>query len=211
MDELQNNELLKQVRTAHRLVMAYYKRLHKVIESIGTHRELGLEFYLWGPTEYSRPCQRGTNVFKAWTWDMAPGISTEYIFQKKQSKAGLTQGDWLLALHVISDTAVTNKNVKGNVDPLKLPDVNDTQSLVRLYLIAPTQSMEKVYFDGLWKNLKKDIRMTGELVRQDLDSEKGIHGVGFEIGLEQLLADGAVENMVKRIAEYRDVIVARME
>lgn len=211
MDELQGKELLKQVRTAHRLVVAYYKRLHVVLEDIGKHSDLGLEFYQWGPAEYLRPCQRGTNVFRSWTWDFAPGISTEYLFQKKQSKDGLIHGDWLLALHVVSDTAVTNDNLKGNIDPLKLPDVSHSQSVVRLYLIAPSQNLPNMSFDGLWQNAKKDIMMSDEVIGQPLNVDKGIYGAGFEMDLEQLFAENAADNVVKRIQEYRDAIFFGVE
>ena len=210
MDELQSQELLKQVRTAHRLVVAYYKRLHIVLKDIGLHSDLGLEFFQWGPTEYLRPCQRRSDVFKSWTWDLAPGISTEYLFQKKQSKDGLIHGDWLLALHVVSDTAVTNENLKGNIDPLKLPDVSDSQSVVRLYLIAPNQNLPNMGFDGLWQKAKKDITMSDEVIGQLLNIDKGIYGAGFEIGLEHLLTDTAVEDVVKRIKEHMGAIIPRM-
>lgn len=211
MDELQSKELLKQVRTAHRLVVAYYKRLHKVLEDIGKHSELGLEFYMWQPTEYDRPSQRFTNVFKSWTWDMAPGISTEYLFQKKQSKDGLTPGDWLLVLHVVSDTAVTNENLKGNIDPLKLPNVNDARSVVRLYLVAPKHSTAQIHFNELWKDTKQEITMSDKVIVQNLNTDQGFYGAGFEIGLEHLLTESAVEDVVKRIKEYRDAIITITE
>lgn len=210
MDELQGKELLNQVRIAHRLVVAYYKRLNIVLEDIGKHIDLGLEFYQWGPTEYLRPCQQRTNVFRSWTWDMAPGISTEYLFQKNQAKDGLAQGDCLLALHVVNDTDVTNINLKGNIDPFKLPDVDNAKSVVRLYLVMLAQPMEQVNFAGLWQNTKRDIAMTGEATAQALDPEKGIYGAGFEMDLEHLLKDTAVEDVVKKIKEYRDAVVAKM-
>lgn len=52
--------------------------------------------------------------------------------------------------------------------------------------------------------------MTSEVTAQALDPAKGIYGVGFEMGLEQLLKDTAVEDVVKKIKEYRGVVIAKM-
>ncbi len=60
----QNEEdLFLQIRTAHRLLAAYYQRLLPTIEQIAN--ELDLKFYCWLPSEHEKPGNFSTNILNS--------------------------------------------------------------------------------------------------------------------------------------------------
>lgn len=207
----ENKDLFKQIRTAHRLVVAYYKRLHQMLNSVG--KELGLDFLVWGPTEYERPSRRTGKILESWAWDMAPGVVTEYIFRKGDSDKEQKPGDWLLVLHVISDTAVTNQALAGDIDPLELtPTVDVAESVLRCYLVAPRKNLNEYWYEDIWLRACKKIKCTDSLKVQTLDVEHEVYGAGFEIDLaelclENLSLDQPPALLINKIEEYRDVLL----
>lgn len=80
MENLSNQKMLEQVRTAHRLVVGYYKRLFQLLRDVTNGDDLQLEYLCWLPSNFSTPCRRTTNVFSGWEWDLLPGIATHYLF-----------------------------------------------------------------------------------------------------------------------------------
>ena len=207
----ENKDLFKQIRTAHRLVVAYYKRLHQVLSSVG--KELKLDFFVWEPSEYGRPSRRTGKVLESWAWDMAPGIVTEYVFRKASSDKEQKLGDWLLVLHVISDTAVTNQALIGDIDPLELsPSVDVSESVLRCYLVAPRNNLNEYWYESLWVRVRKKIKCTDSLEVQTLDVENEVYGAGFQIDLaelclENLSLDQPPASLINKIEEYRDVLL----
>lgn len=211
----ENKDLFTQIRTAHRLVVAYYKRLHQVLSSVG--KAFGMEFFVWEPTEYSRPCRRTTNILASWAWDMAPGVVTEYVFRKAGSDKEQKLGDWLLVLHVISDTAVTNSALIGDIDPLELsPSTEDARSVLRCYLVAPRKNLNEYWYDDLWLRVRSRIKCTANPEAQQLDLENDVYGAGFEIDLaelclENLSLDQPPASLIKKIEDYRDTILMNVD
>ena len=207
----ENKDLFKQIRTAHRLVVAYYKRLHQVLSSVG--KELKMEFFVWEPSEYGRPSRRTGKILESWAWDMAPGIVTEYVFRKASSDKEQKLGDWLLVLHVISDTAVTNQALIGDVDPLELsPSAEDAQSVLRCYLVAPRKNLNEYWYENIWVRVRKKIECTDSPEVQSLDGDNEVYGAGFEMDLaelclENLSLDEPPAVLIKKIGEYRDVLL----
>lgn len=207
----ENKDLFKQIRTAHRLVVAYYKRLHQMLSNVA--EKLDLKYIVWGPSEYELPSRRTGKILESWAWDMAPGIVTEYIFRKGDSDKEQKLGDWLLVLHAISDTAVTNQALIGDVDPLELsPSAEDAQSMLRCYLVAPRKNLNEYWYDDLWVRVRKKIECTDSPEVQTLDVDNEVYGAGFEIDLaelclENLSLDQPPASLIKKIEDYRDVLL----
>jgi len=210
-----NKDLFTQIRIAHRLVVAYYKRLHQMLSGLG--QTLGLDFFVWGPTEYGRPCNRLKNILEYWAWDMAPGVVTEYVFRKVTNHSEQGLGDWMLVLHVISDDAVTSNAIRGDLDPIDLsPSAEDAKSLLRCFLVVPHKNLNQFWYDDIWIRVRSKILCTDNPETQQLDAENGIYGAGFEIQLselcfENLSLDDVPASLIKKIAVYRDLLLEQQK
>jgi len=207
MDITDSKELFLQVRTAHRLVVSYYKRVHQLICDVTNDESLDLDFHTWGPLDFSRPCQRLTNVFDSWEWDFVPGISTGYMFKKLENNKTLQRGDWLLVFHVISDTGISDFGNINNTDPIDLEvSAESARSVLRCYLVALHEPLELEIEDQLWAGLY-DIDCVDEPVKAHLHDSWEVYGCCFEVNFENLTEVDAAKKLIEKIVKYRNAIL----
>ncbi len=204
-----NDDLLLQVRTAHRLLAAYYQRLLPTINGIAS--SLGLTFYGWMPSEYDRPPQFTTNVFDSWQWDLLPANCTRYTFFDAPDKDKIRVGHYMVEFHVISDSGIQKNNFptgnKSQPDALNLPtSVEQADSLLRIHLYAPYQDRDANWHKDLFNNCV-DPCLEDESKPQKI--EDGINSFinGFEIPLSELMVENAVETLKNRIETMRDELI----
>lgn len=205
MDDIKTQDLFLQIRTAHRMVVAYYKRLLPIIYQVAT--ELDTQFYIWEPSNFARPAGLSTNIFDRWEWDLVPGLCTNYLFYKSEDSHKQKIGDWLLDFHVITDTGVIETSKKRNPDPLSLEkNVEDSNSVLRIYIYVPKKDNTLNWYSGIWKN--SDCPKLSESPNKIVvDEENEILANGFEIQLSELVEKGSTELLVERIKKYRDVLL----
>jgi hypothetical protein len=204
-----SDDLLLQVRTAHRLLAAYYQRLLPTINDIAS--SLGLTFYGWMPSEHDRTPQFSKNIFDSWQWDLLPANCTRYTFFDAPDKNKICVGNYMVEFHVISDTGIQKINFpKGNrsqPDALNLPtSVEQADSLLRIHLYAPYQSRDANWHDGLFNNC------ADPCLKDESKPQKIADGInsfinGFEIPLSELMKENTIEDLKERIASMRDKLI----
>ena len=209
MDELESKAVFQQVRVAHRMAVAYYKRLFQLLQEVTNDERLGLSFLAWDTHDFSRPCQRKSNVFESWEWDLLPGISTHYVFFNGSNQNAQAVGDWLLDCHVITDTGVTDGDWESeNKDPLKLSvPVEDARSLLRCHLQAPVKKGKLRWFEDIWQK-SHDLECTESPSIGSVTEGGSLIGCSFEIPLDELTSKDATDALVNKILEYRDALLA---
>lgn len=208
MDKDANEALFRQVRVAHRLLASYYKRVHQLISDVSGDDRLGLKFFVWGPTEYSRPCRRTTQVLGRCSWELLPGVLPEYLFLHGPEGKPQQPGEWLLAMHVISDTVVFDEEKGEDIDAVEIQvSADDAHSVLRCYLIAPHKELDLYWADDIWKGVEYYPDCTERPERQCVNEGDQIYASAFEMPLETLTGKDSVETLVQKIVAYRDVVL----
>lgn len=209
MEQINSDDLFRQIRTAHRLVAAYYQRLIPTLDDI--IHQLGIEFYAWIPSEFDAPCRLTTDITNKWQWDLLPGISTRYLFKSFEDPNQVKVGEYLIEFFVISDTGVLkdkdpNKHIT-QPDALNLPlSVNDARSVLRVQLYTPFKDQNKNWYYDIWNNCK-DPNLTEEPCVAMIAEHINCCISGFEVPLAQLIEENSVEVIVKRIVQHKDAIM----
>lgn len=207
MDKIESQAMFQQVRVAHRMAVAYYKRLFQLLKEVTNDERLGLNFLAWDTNDFDRPCYKKGNVFESWEWDLLPGISANYVFFSGQNKNEQSEGDWLLDFHVVTDTGVISSDWnKENKDPFELSlTAEDANSVLRIHVLAACQKGELKWFEDLWLN-SNDLECTDVPCIEIADDQNSLKGCGFEIALDELTGEDAADKLINRILEYRNAL-----
>lgn len=195
-----SDDLFLQVRTAHRLLAAYYQRLLPTIEQIA--KDLDTDYYFWTPKEFDRTCQLTSDPFSRWKWDMLPALSTYYVFKNVKDVNQIRVGEYLVEFMVDSDSGVASDIGNGNEpDALNLPtSVDDASSILKISIYAPYQDEDKNWYHYLWRSC--DFASSTEFPKPQKDKEMLVVSSAFEIQLSSLLQDNAVDTVVNRVKQY---------
>lgn len=194
-------DLFTQVRVAHRLLEAYYQRIFQLVDDVAD--KLELEFLSWDPTEYVRPCQRRTKVTDRLAWCLLPGVVTQYIYISSSEKNKQQVGDWLMSLKIISDDALIG------IDDSQIVSTSpeSSKSLLRCDLVMTQKSLKLDWLDEIWEDTEYP-ELTDEPNKQCMDKKNEIYASAFQIPLEDLTKEGGMTVLIKRISEYREVLLA---
>jgi hypothetical protein len=157
-----NNEvenMLTQVRTAHRLVAAYYQRIMPQLERVFS--ELDLEFYYWGNTEFDLCPQGHRYPFKRWGWDFLPGLNCHFLFYSPRSadvRRGVTRkGDFFVAIYLYTDDSLhSDSGHKAEPDALNLEGevANPECSYLQVAVCKATTEDELNWWDDVWNPMQ---------------------------------------------------------
>ncbi|QDF76221.1 MULTISPECIES: hypothetical protein [Shewanella] len=190
------DELFSQVRTAHRLLAAYYQRLLPTIEKIAL--ESDTEFYFWAPQRFSSPGQSNSNPFKKWQWDMLPGVVTRYVFKNVADINQVTKGDYILEFIVINDSGVNDEQCRGQPDALNLKvAVADAKSDLRVAIYRALEDVKTDFYQEWEAGRYPDY---SEAVDIEIDNKFAKYG--FEIPLESLMTECGVASIKETIGHY---------
>ncbi len=207
MDNIANQTLFQQVRVAHRLLASYYNRVHQLIKDVSSDERLDLKFFVWGPTKFNRPCQRSTNVLDRWSWDLLPGGMTQYLFLHGSENKPQRPKEWMLAMHVICDTALFDTEMKEDVDAIELTtSAEESHSVLRCYLVAPHKELDLYWADEIWDGIPWP-ECTESPKSQCMHKERQVYASAFEVPLEKLTTKDSIEPLVQKIIAYRDVVL----
>ncbi len=188
------DDLFLQVRTAHRLLAAYYQRLHPKLNELATGAETTFDF--WTPQLFDKPAR--ANPFNKWQWDLLPAAVTRYVFKRVTNSAKVTTGDYTLEFIVINDTGITKQQGKGQPDALKLPkSVESAQSLLRVGIYRAYQNSDNDYYSE-WNSLAYPSYVDSGTCQQD----KRFLTIGFEVPIAQLMTEDGFSLVKDKIAEY---------
>lgn len=205
INDANKEDLFLQIRTAHRLLAAYYQRLLPTIDQITN--ALDLNFYGWMPTENNTPCRFSSNILDRWQWDLLPANCTRYVFIDAEKKNDITVGKYFIEFHVISDTGILKENRKSlnnQPDALDLTiSAEDAKSILRVNLFAPYHDREGYWYDGFFGLCNKPTHTT-EPEAQKVEGDIQAFISGFEIPLIELSTENAVEQITERIKTFRD-------
>ncbi len=210
MEVAANKALFNQVRTAHRLLASYYNRIHQLISDVTGDERLGLEFFVWDPTAFSRPCRRTSNILDRWSWDLLPGGLTQYLFLQGSAEKPQLPGEWMLIMHVISDTGVLDQKMEGYVDATELSvSTDDAHSVLRCSLVAPHRKLDLYWVDDIWDTIGYP-NCTETPKIECMDEAQQIYACAFEIPLEELTDKNSADKLVQKIIAYRDVVLPKI-
>lgn len=211
-----NEDLFSQVRVAHRLLAAYYQRINHLIDEITnpTHSDLGLGFYFWEPSRFSRPLKRHKNQLTQCSWDLLPGVLTEYVFV--YGELGNNQlGDWILRVDVVSDTVVEQSVSVQN--PLEINTPPDKgSSVLRFYIVGPRKDASGNWYGKVKNNLSKfndadNSEYAYEHVKC-VDDDENIYAYVFQVPMELLpTEEGSASKLVKRIKDASEIVLGDTE
>ncbi len=193
MNSNNTDDLFVQVRTAHRLLAAYYQRLLPTIERIAI--DVGTEFYFWTPHRFSSAGQSNSNPFKKWQWDLLPAVVTRYVFKHVNDLAKTTKGDYIVEFLVINDSGVNDE--KGNTQPNGLEiqvGVEDAKSVLQVGIYRVVNSSDKDFYKQ-WNALKYPNYNNSENCVLD----EHFATIGFEVPISELMTEQGVTSVIDKI------------
>lgn len=195
MEHNDKDALFTQVRSAHRLLAAYYQRLLPTIEQIAIG--LDVDFYVWLPKEFRRPAQLSTNPFDRWQWDMLPGLSTYYLFKQVENTNKLRVGEYLVEFLVDSDSGVDSDIANGDQpDALKLPvGIADAKSTFTISIYVACKNQDRDWHRDIWNSCAPANLCEQPGPTRDVNGS--VVSCRFEIPLAELLEEGAEEKVIK--------------
>ena len=205
MNEKSSEAIFTQVRIAHRLLAAYYQRLHHLIDEI--HEDLGLSFWFWKPSRFARPTKKGNSPLKKHSWDLLMGVLTEYVFI--HGKKGHNQlGDWVLRINVVSDTVIEQEaSVKNPLEVNTPPE--DGSSVLRFYIVAPRKDAKGNWYGRVQKRLRVKFKSDYENVKcmDENEEDSNVHAYAFEVPMEQLTAEGSADKLITKIKAASEAVL----
>ncbi len=189
-----NTELLMQVRTGHRLLVAFYQRLYSNLDKLAS--ELGLSFYVWRPANFDRPATLSINPFQKWQWDLLPAMSSYFIFKTDFDNNKIVPGHCLVEIKVDLDTAVDGKSdLGGQPDALGIKtSIEESTSILSVRAYSPYQEIAGNWYYDLWSKCS-NIPLSSE--PSELDNFPVITS-GFEIDIQDLLETEGLNNLIGR-------------
>ncbi len=195
MNTSSTDDLFTQVRTAHRLLAAYYQRLLPTIENIA--KEANTVFDSWTPQLFNRP---GKNPFDKWKWDLLPALVARYIFKSVNDNGKVSRNDYVVEFIVINDSGIVEEKRHHQPDGLKLKlGVEVAKSVLQVGIYRSAIDSEEP-FDKKWnKGNYPDYSKDGQIKR---DNDFVI--VGFEVPLDGLMTDEGISDINRKIASYLD-------
>ena len=197
------DDLLVQIRTAHRLLAAYYQRLLPSIEKIAT--QLGSDFYFWEPYKFARPAQRTSNPFSKWAWDMLPAMSTIYVFKNVKEESSIAISDYLISFYVDSDTGVDEEEMnRFEADGLSLTvSVQEAESMVKVGIYTPFKSEQLHWYSNIWSQGAYPTYHTFDAQNQQTKDINGcpIVSSGFEVSVSQLMTEDGIKQLAVKIEQ----------
>lgn len=191
MNNNETEELFLQVRTAQRLLAAYYQRLLPAIEKLA--KEFDTDFWFWKPCRFSNSAR---NPFSNWQWDMLPAAIPRYEFKNVANLDKVTKGDFILEFIVMHDTGIRDEKMNSQPDALNMAvKVEDAESLLKLCIYRAHCDQSKS-FGAAW-NMAEYPKPS-----QDYQCvlDKGFVTTAFEVPLALFLTEKGIEQLKSKIS-----------
>ena len=204
-----NDDLFLEIRTAHRLLAAYYQRLLPTIEDLAN--AINVNFYCWQPSEFYPLARRTSNPFTEWGWSLLPAICTRYVFHNAVDNRRVRIGELMVEFVVISDSGIVSEDTqnghKEQPDALNLStSLTEATSTLKIHLLTPYKNNDIDWYKGIHQECPDTIITEEPSAKKE--GEISFYTSGFEIPLSDLMADNAVESIAARIETYKSHLLA---
>jgi hypothetical protein len=199
---------LEDVREAHRLLSAYYRRILDTA-SLVADQFPRKTFYQWSPVNTTMPPMRGTNPFDRWGWHFLPLNAASFLFTTAGQGVRPLLGDWMLDIHVSTDSEFTQSDVaKGDPDPRGFAPVESSRSefaLIAWKCVSATPddlTWMRVWSESYWPD---ETAMDGKV---PFDACLGIQSAMIKCPLEALSSRGEVVKFAEAAKRHFAEILA---
>lgn len=213
MDKNEVENMLAQVRTAHRLVAAYYQRLFPQLEKL--FDGLGLDFYYWGNTEFSSSPRGNHNPLKRWGWDFIPGCNAFFTFLtpgvKGQSKGEARKGDFFVGLHLVTDSALESGSGRHKTEPdalnLDIP-TGEAESYLRITVYKATSEEPVSWWHDIWKQTDWP-ELSAEPYPEVAEENVPCLFSGFDYSIADFIQTEGVEKLVGLVKAHQEALTTK--
>ncbi|MEZ9628569.1 hypothetical protein AB4304_03565 [Vibrio breoganii] len=193
MTNQSSDDLFVQVRTAHRLLAAYYQRVLPKIEQVAL--DVNANYWFWNPYRFGSPGQTNANPFKKWQWDLLPAVSSRYVFKSVSKLEVLTKGDYIVEFLFLNDSGVEQDFGRSQPDALKLEqNVEQATSTLKIGIYRAIESNEQG-FEPQWNS----VDYPNYDNKDECQSDGLFVTAGFEVPLSDLMADNGVQEVKEKI------------
>lgn len=209
MDKDLTDDMFLQIRTAHRLIGAYFQRLMPLLDQVAS--ELDLSFYQWDSLHIEACSTGGSNPFNLWSLALIPTYSPFFLFHskgKKENKKHIArQGEYLICLAVINDTGVFQDHEVLELE--EEPDILDiaisaekSSSILRVALFTSCTNKDLHWEKDLWDGVDWPEFNDSPITTRP---SKEVYGYtnGFEMPIADLVAEDGVDNLVEKIELFK--------
>lgn len=182
-----SKELVKQIQCAHRIAVAFSRRILPVFDAIA--EAFNCDFAYWEPIETQRPCRGTSQPSQYWAWDFVPLFaSTHQYSREKGGKA--SPDDLAFEFNLYMDENFKKKKRKelglSNRQPGAI-NLDPGRAIVEIFISRPKEA-GKQSFDKLWNKCENAPIGTDTFI----EVGHGIEGAAFEVLLEEVIADHQV-------------------
>ncbi|WP_434139324.1 hypothetical protein [Photobacterium leiognathi] len=200
MSDLSLSHALCDMRKAQRLVVAFNQRMLPIIECIAS--ELNANFYYWQSLYNKNSCRGATNPVKKRKWDFSPlhNASFLYLSDNAPSEHEVSPDSYLLAFHLITDTAIDDAFIKENKpwNPIDITEpAEESRSLLRIYIYQPSEVKKQK--EGWWKLYANNPwpECNGEI----MSLEQGGTAMGVEVDIAELVTQDEINKLIERVKD----------
>lgn len=177
-------DLVKQLQHAHRISVAFYRRILPTFDAIAA--DLDLQFWYWEPSHTSMPGRGSTQPSSKWAWDYVPLFASNHFYRRISGKTANPE-DAALCFCLYIDDAFSPENrkakgIKGQPDAVKMPIGN---AVLQAYVYRPLD-VSDYPFEQLWDKTPDDA--TGPTGQMQKIGEN-MQAIGFEWALADVLVD----------------------
>lgn len=162
MPEISQEDALRDVRDAYRIVHAYQRRILDTMNLVGDAFPEA-SFYYWDCLNYNHPPQRSSDIRKVWAWDALPmhGFSV-FLTREMPESYRVKPGGWMLELSALADDAFESE---GEGEPDATSFAGSDQAGTKFDLVMWR-------YDG--NNQEKQSTWHGEWSSHDYPDEEGV-------------------------------------
>lgn len=175
--------LVNQLQQAHRISVAFYRRMLPSLDLIAS--ELGCEFKSWEPLHSSVPPRKATKPSTTWAWDYVPLFASNHIYLRVHGE-GAQPSDVGLCLCLYIDHGFHPEErkahrISGEPDAVTLPI---GKAVLQAWVYRPVESSD-LPFDELWADAADPIVGIEHL--QPVSDN--VNAVAFEWPLAEVIRD----------------------
>jgi len=180
-DDAQN--MIAQVQAAHRISVAFYRRILPTLDDIAN--QLGCGFEFWDTLHTDPVGRKTTQPSKKWAWDFVPLFASRHVYWRTNGKTAHPD-DVSISFYLYVDDALVPENrrvhgVKGQPDAVKLPI---GRAVLQAWAYRPIKASKKSFSELWWQ---ADDCGLGEKKMREVSP--GLNGIGFEWPLADVIQD----------------------
>jgi hypothetical protein len=186
--------LVQQLQHAHRICVAFYKRILPTLDRIA--EELDCEFSFWEPLHSSRPGRKNSKPSATWAWDYVPLFASNHVYLRIHGEHA-EPGDVGLCLCVYVDYGFfpderKKHRVNGEPDAVTLPI---GKAVLQAWIYRPAAS-SPLSFEELWMGAADPVIGTG----QAEPVAENINAIAFEWPLSEVFQD--IQPIVEQLKRH---------